>query len=87
MKAKLFLAALTIALTTSFTAVAADTPAKDASAKDAAAPVEKTTKAEPAKKKMKPHSHVEAKGGMVMDQPTEAKEQPKRPPHDHLKEK
>jgi len=87
MKAKLLLAALTTALTTSLAAVAADTPAKDVAAKDAAAPAEKTTKAEPAKKKMKPHSHVEAKGGMVMDQPTETKEQPKRPPHDHLKEK
>ena len=87
MKTKLFLAALTTALTTSFAALAADAPTKDPAAKDAAAPAEQTTKPEPMKKKMKPHSHVEAKGGMVMDQPTDAKEQPKRPPHDHLKEK
>lgn len=83
MKTKFLLAALTV-VTASFTALAADEPAPE---KGAAAQAEQSVKAEPAKQKMKPHSHVEAKGGMVMDQPTEAKAQPKRPPHDHLKEK
>ncbi|MDD5174966.1 MAG: hypothetical protein PHQ05_00900 [Sterolibacterium sp.] len=83
MNTKFLLAAMAVALTTSFAAIAADEPAKEA----VAAPTDQSAKAEPAKKKMKPHSHVEAKGGMVMDQPTEAKGQPKRPPHDHLKEK
>lgn len=83
MRTKYLLAALTVALTASFAAVAADAPAKDA----AATPTEQPVKAEPAKKKVKPHSHMEAKGHVGMAQPTEAKEQPKRPPHDHLKEK
>jgi len=91
MKTKFLIAAMTVALTTSFAAVASDAPVKDVPVKDAASspapPTASTAKAEPAKKKVKPHSHVEAKGGMVMSQPTEAKEQPKRPPHDHLKEK
>lgn len=88
MKTKFLLAAVTVALTTSFAVVAADAPAKDAVAAPAEQPAKSDpAKAQPAKKKVKPHSHVEAKGGMVMSQPTEAKEQPKRPPHDHLKEK
>ncbi len=81
MKVKLLLVALTAALTTSFAAVAADPPAKDA-----AASTEQAVKAEPAKKKVKPHSHVEAKGGPAPAEVTEAKAPPKRPPHDHLKE-
>lgn len=87
MKTKFLFAALTVALATSFTAVAADAPAKDTAVATEQPAKSEPAKAEPAKKKMKPHSHVEAKGGMVMDQPTEAKAQPKRPPHDHLKEK
>jgi hypothetical protein len=83
MKTKFLIAAMTVALTTSFAAVAADAPAKGESIKDAvAAPA---AKAEPAKKKVKPHSHVEAKGGMVMEKPAEAKEQPGKPLHDHQK--
>jgi hypothetical protein len=42
-------------------------------------------KAEPAKQKVKPHSHLEAKGYGPMAASTPAAEQPKRPPHDHLK--
>jgi len=86
MKTKFLIAALTVAMTTSFAAVAADAPAKDVPVKDAAAaPAAPTAKAEPAKKKVKPHSHVEAKGGMVMEKPAEAKEQPGKPLHDHQK--
>jgi len=86
MKTKFLIAALTAALTTSFAVVAADAPAKDEPVKDvAAAPAAPTAKAEPAKKKVKPHSHVEAKGGMVMSQPTEAEAPPGKPLHDHQK--
>ena len=81
MKTKLLLAALTI-VTASFTAFAADEPAP---AKDAAAQTEQPIKAEPAKPKVKPHSHLEAKGYGPMAPSTGATEQPKRPPHDHLK--
>jgi len=81
MNTKLLLAALTAALATSFAAIAADLPTKDA-----AAPTEQAAKAEPAKKKLKPHSHVEAKGGPAPAEMAEAKLQPKRPPHDHLRD-
>jgi len=82
MKAKFLLAALIATLTTSFAVIAADPPAKET-----AAPAEKPAKAEPAKKKMKRHSHVEAKGSPAPAEAGEMKDQPKRPPHDHLKEK
>jgi len=86
MKTKFLIAALTVALTTSFAAFAADAPAKVEPVKDvAAAPADQTAKAEPAKKKVKPHSHVEAKGGMAPAEVAEAKEQPKKPLHDHQK--
>lgn len=81
MKTKFLLAALMIA-TTSFIALAADEPVP---AKDATAQPEQSVKAEPAKQKVKPHSHVEAKGYGPMAASTGAQEQPKRPPHDHLK--
>lgn len=87
MKTKFLFVALMAALATSFTAVAADAPAKDAAAATEQPAKAELAKSETAKKKVKPHSHVEAKGHMVMDQPADAKEQPKRPPHDHLKEK
>lgn len=87
MKTKFLIAAMTAALTTSFAAAAADAPAKGEPVKDVAAmPAAPTAKAEPARRNVKPHSHVEAKGGMVvMAQPTEAKEQPGKPLHDHRK--
>ncbi len=81
MKTNLLLAALAVALTTSFAAVAADEPAKAA----VVAPTEQPAKAEPAKPKVKPHSHLEAKGYGPMPEVPATKEQPKRPPHDHLK--
>ncbi|MBI5920690.1 MAG: hypothetical protein HY847_03465 [Betaproteobacteria bacterium] len=81
MKTKFLLAALTVALTTSLAVIAADEPVKEA----VVAPTEQPAKAEPAKPKVKPHSHLEAKGYGPMAVSTEAKEQPKRPPHDHLK--
>jgi len=81
MNVKLLLVALAAALTTPFVAIAADPPAKDATASDP-----QTAKTEPAKKKVKPHSHVEAKGGPAPAEVAEAKAQPKRPPHDHLKD-
>ena len=77
--------ALTVVLTTSLVAVAADVPAKDTAPAAASAPTEQVAKAEPAKKKVKPHSHVEAKGGTVSAQSTEAKEPAGKPLHDHLK--
>ena len=86
MKTKFLLAALTVALTTSFAAVATDAPAKGEPAKDgAAASVAPTAKTEALKRKVKPHSHVEAKGGMVMEKPAEAKEPTGKPLHDHQK--
>ena len=83
MKAKLFIAALIATITTSFAAVAADPPAKDTTV----APVEQPAKAAPAKKKVKKHSHVEAKGGPAPTEATGSNDQPARPPHDHMKEK
>lgn len=80
MKTKFLLAFLAVALATSFAAAAADVPAKV----DAAS-AEQPTKTEPAKMKVRPHSHVEAKGGIVPAVSSETKEQPKRPLHDHLK--
>lgn len=84
MKPQLLLAALTVALTTSYVAIAA-APDKDTPATAKAVPAEQTAKAEPAKKKIKPHSHVEAKGGVVIEQPTEAKSPLAKPLHDHQK--
>jgi len=81
MKTKFLLAALTV-VTASFTALAADEPTPG---KGAVAQAVQSVKAEPAKQKVKPHSHLEAKGYGPMAVSTEAKEQPKRPPHDHLK--
>ena len=81
MKTKLFAAALAAALFASLSAVAADTPAKE----DATAPDGQTAKADPVKKKVKPHSHVEAKGGVAPAEVVEAKEPPAKPLHDHQK--
>lgn len=81
MKTKFLLAALTV-VTASFAVLAADEPVPT---KDAATQAEQSVKAEPAKQKVKPHSHLEAKGYGPMAASTGAQEQPKRPPHDHLK--
>ena len=81
MKTKFLFAALTV-VTTSFAVLAADEPVP---AKDAITQAEQSVKAEPAKQKVKPHSHLEAKGYGPMAASTGAQEQPKRPPHDHLK--
>lgn len=85
MKTKFLIAALTAALSASFAAVAADVPAKDAPANAVAASTAQPAKTEPAKKKVKPHSHVEAKGGTVTARPTEAMDPPAKPLHDHQK--
>jgi len=85
MKTKFLLAALTVALTTSLAVVAADTPAKDPAAPTEPPAKAGPAKAEPVKRKVKPHSHVEAKGGTVTSQTAEAKEQPGKPLHDHQK--
>lgn len=88
MNTKFLLAALTAGLTISFAAVA-DVSDKDAPATSKAAAAEQTAKTEPGKKKVKPHSHVEAKGGMVPAASSEANAQPnaqpKKPLHDHQK--
>lgn len=83
MNANLLLTVTIAAFAASFTAVAADTPAKDA----AAVPAQQAPKAEPAKKKVKRHRHMEERGGAAPAEPGEAKPQPKRPPHDHTKER
>jgi len=83
MNAKLLVAALIVALTTSFAAVAADPPAKETTI----APTEQPAKAEPAKYRLKRHIHMEERGGAAPTTVAEAKDQPKRPPHDHLKER
>jgi len=85
MNTKLLLAALTVALTTSFAVVAADAPSKDTATQTEQPAKAEPAKAQPAKKKVKPHSHVEAKGGPVMPQPTEATDPPAKPLHDHKK--
>ena len=82
MKTKFLLAALSVALTTSLAAVAADEPAP---AKDATAQAAQPVKAEPTKPKVKPHSHLEAKGYGPMTTSTESKEPPAKPLHDHNK--
>jgi len=83
MNAKLLLAALIVALTTSLAAVAADPPAKETTT----APAETPAKVEAANYRLKRHIHMEERGGAAPTTMAEAKDQPKRPPHDHLKER
>jgi hypothetical protein len=79
MKAKLLLTALAAFLTASFAAVAAD------EAKDSTAPLEKAVKTEKAKKKVKPHSHMQEKNGPVSAEPSTAEGEPQKPLHEHGK--
>ncbi|MFA6314517.1 MAG: hypothetical protein WCV99_12695 [Sterolibacterium sp.] len=86
MKTTLLLATLMVALTTSFAAVAADTPAKDPAVSTSEQPAKaEPAKTQPAKKNVKPHSHAEAKGNTGMPQPTEATGPAAKPLHDHQK--
>lgn len=80
MKAKLLLTVLAAFLTTSFAAVAADETAKDASA-----PAEKVVKPQKAKKKVKPHNHMQEKNGPVSAEPSTAEGEPQKPLHEHGK--
>ncbi len=85
MKTNLLLAALTVALSTSFAAIA-DAPDKNVAAASTEQPAKtEPAKTKPAKKKVKPHSHAEAKGNTGMPPPTEATDPPAKPLHDHQK--
>jgi hypothetical protein len=80
MKAKLLLAVLAAFLTTSFAAVAAEETAKDNTA-----PAEKAVKPAKAKKKVKPHNHMQEKNGPVSAEPSTAEGEPQKPLHEHGK--
>lgn len=80
MKAKLLLAVLTAALTASFAAVAADETTKDNTAS-----TEKAVKTEKAKKRVKPHNHVQEKNGPVSAEPSATEGAAQKPSHEHGK--
>lgn len=78
MNLKLSALTLAAALGISFSALAADEMAKDKAA-------EPVAKEKPAKKKVKPHSHAEAKGTPAPEK-AEPTGETKKPAHDHMKE-
>lgn len=81
MKAKLLTAVLAAALTASFAAVAADEATKDGTPVAAG----KAVKSEKAKKKVKPHSHVQEKNGPAPAEPSTAEGEAQKPLHEHAK--